>query len=142
VTSLPRVSGVEPNKGQDGVVAVPVWLDELWGVGEMIATSETIAKKQRAFMAEILFQVLYNCREQAITLIRRRANSRIVGLRSAEFNGLSFARGSPRRSSAYSQVQRTKRITLSWNRTGRQSWKAPHAHASALRRSSFESELK
>jgi hypothetical protein len=69
VTSLPRVSGVEPNKGQDGVVAVPVWLDELWGVGEMIATSETIAKKQRAFMAEILFQVLYNCREQAFTLI-------------------------------------------------------------------------
>ena len=33
----------------------------------MIATSETIAKTQRAFMAEILFQVPYNCREQAIS---------------------------------------------------------------------------
>jgi len=35
----------------------------------MIATSETIAETQRAFMAEILFQVPYNCREQAIALI-------------------------------------------------------------------------
>ncbi len=32
----------------------------------MIATSETIAETQPAFMAEILFQVPYNCREQAI----------------------------------------------------------------------------
>jgi len=54
-------------------------------------------QKQRAFMAEILFQVLYNCREQAITLIRRRANSRIVGLAQCGIQRLSFARGSPRR---------------------------------------------
>jgi len=38
----------------------------------MIATSEAIAKTQRAFMAEILFQVPYNCREQAIALTDNR----------------------------------------------------------------------
>jgi hypothetical protein len=45
----------------------------------MIATSEAIAKTQRAFMAEILFQIPYNCREQAITLIDP------AGLRSARW---------------------------------------------------------